>query len=55
MEGQTFDPAIMAEAAVLWQSLRALPAAEAEAQVLALRKAALACTVEDRLMSSSTR
>jgi len=55
LEGQTFDPAIMAEAAELWQSLRALPAAEAEARVLALRKDALACTAEDRLMSASTR
>jgi hypothetical protein len=53
--GLVDDASAVAEAAELWQNLRQLPAGEADARVLALRRAAMTCAVEDRLMAPSTR
>jgi hypothetical protein len=39
------------DAAALWRSLRQLPGAEAQARVVALRRAALSCTVENGQLS----
>jgi hypothetical protein len=49
------DPATVAEAATLWQTLRQLPAGEAQARVLALRQASLKCANDDQLLSGRTR
>ncbi|MFI5889619.1 hypothetical protein ACIA5D_05805 [Actinoplanes sp. NPDC051513] len=50
-----YDPAAIAEAAQLWRNLGQLPRGEAEARVASLRQAALSCTVEEGLLSRSTR
>ncbi|MFF5289886.1 ABC transporter permease [Paractinoplanes globisporus] len=50
-----YDPAIIAEAVELWRALRQLPESEVTARLVALRRAALACTVEDGIMSTGTR
>jgi hypothetical protein len=43
--GETNDPADIGNAVQLWQTLRQLPAGEAQARVVALRQAALHCSV----------
>jgi hypothetical protein len=53
--GETYDPADIATAVELWQNLRRLPGSEAEARVVALRRAAVNCSVGDGLMSQGTR
>ena len=49
--GGGYDPATVTSAVALWQGLRHLPGAEAKARVVALRQAALSCTVEDGQLS----
>jgi hypothetical protein len=51
----TYDPADVAAAVELWQKLRRLPAGEADARVVALRRAAVNCTVADGALSRGTR
>ncbi|WP_433364057.1 hypothetical protein ACQPZX_33295 [Actinoplanes sp. CA-142083] len=46
-----YDPAAIGEAVQLWQGLRQLPESEAMAKIVALRQAALACTVEKGQLS----
>jgi hypothetical protein len=53
--GETHDPADIGKAVELWQSLRRLPADEAKARVVALRRAAMSCSAGDGLISGSTR
>ncbi|GAA2511940.1 hypothetical protein [Winogradskya humida] len=43
------------EVATVWQGLQALPAAEAQSQLQALRKAALTCSGGDRLLTGSPK
>ncbi|GAA2632047.1 hypothetical protein [Paractinoplanes durhamensis] len=45
------DPALAGEVAARWQALHTEPAAEAQAHLLALRKAALTCTIESDILS----
>jgi hypothetical protein len=52
--GETYEPANIATAVQLWQSLRRLPVGEAKARVVALRRAALACSVSDGMISRGT-
>ncbi|GAA3334746.1 hypothetical protein GCM10020358_00400 [Amorphoplanes nipponensis] len=52
--GETDDPEVTGEAVQVWQALRQLPAAEAQARVVALRRAALACSATDGMLSRAT-
>ncbi|MEU4242393.1 hypothetical protein [Actinoplanes sp. NPDC026619] len=49
------DSPDLAEAVARWEALRAAPAAEAQAQVVALRTAALTCTTDSNILSRSAR
>jgi hypothetical protein len=53
--GETHEPTDIAAAVRLWQTLRRLPAGEAKTRVVALRRAALTCSVADGLISPGTR
>jgi hypothetical protein len=53
--GETNEPADIATAVQLWQSLRQLPDDEAKARVVALRRAAVNCSVGEELISPGTR
>lgn len=46
------DPQSVAEAVKMWQALQRLAPADAQARVVALRKAALSCTVDDTMLSA---
>lgn len=50
-----FDPADVASAVELWQSLRQLPESDAGARVAALRRAAMTCSAGDGLLTRSAR
>ncbi|MEU8228416.1 hypothetical protein AB0C12_02315 [Actinoplanes sp. NPDC048967] len=49
------DPAMLDSAVQLWQSLRQLPEAEAQKRVVALRRAALSCSVDEGLLTGNAR
>ena len=49
------DPADVTEAVARWEALRAAPAAEAQAHVVALRTAALTCTADSNILHRSAR
>jgi hypothetical protein len=53
--GKTYDPETIDSAVAQWQSLRELPDGEAQARVVALRRAALTCSVDDGLLTRSAR
>jgi hypothetical protein len=53
--GDASEPTDIATAVELWQSLRQLPDAEAKARVVALRRAAVSCSVGEELTSPRTR
>lgn len=53
--GTTADQEIIAKARELWQGLRALPAGEATARVVALRRAAVSCSVGEGPLSGGRR
>jgi hypothetical protein len=53
--GGPHDPEQVTEAAALWQTLRQLPVGQAQARVVALRRAALTCSADDQMLSRGTR
>jgi len=53
--GETSEPTIIAEATELWRSLRQLPAGEATARVVALRRTAGTCSVDEGPLSGGKR
>ncbi|MEU8614949.1 hypothetical protein AB0C29_43890, partial [Actinoplanes sp. NPDC048791] len=53
--GERYDPEFRDSAVQLWQGLRQLPEAEAEKRVVALRRAALSCSVDEGLLSGNAR
>jgi hypothetical protein len=52
---ETYDPEFRDSAVQLWQSLRQLPGSEAQERVVALRRAALSCSVDEGLLSGNAR
>ncbi|MFI7542262.1 hypothetical protein [Actinoplanes sp. NPDC049599] len=52
--GRIYDPELVTSAEQVWQSLRQLPGDEAQARVVALRRAAADCAVGDAPLSRST-
>jgi hypothetical protein len=53
--GDPYDPTILTESVQLWQDLRRLPDSEAQARVVALRQAAMTCSVDGSPLSRSPR
>jgi hypothetical protein len=53
--GGDYDPADVAKAVELWQTLRQLPGDQAKARVVALRRAALTCSAGERPILGGTR
>ncbi|GAA3920882.1 hypothetical protein [Actinoplanes auranticolor] len=49
------DPEVHGTAVQLWQSLRQLPEGEAKARVVALRRAALSCSVDEGMLAGTAR